>query len=167
MFSSQGTYATRALRDIGPFLRYMESEFNIKVSNKVADEFLLVLSESKGMWNVPLLSWLAVDTFGTLMLRCGTTTRAGTPWRPSWTWPTTPSSGPSCRPPPTLWSTASPPSTTRWTSPRSSCPRSPCEWPRRPAPPQPASLRSYCEAVDWGWSCMAGCCVGRFGLNWN
>ena len=49
MFSSQGTYATRALRDIGPFLRYMESEFNIKVSNKVADEFLLVLSESKGM----------------------------------------------------------------------------------------------------------------------
>ncbi len=31
-FLSQGHYTGRALRDVGPFLRYMESEFNVKVN---------------------------------------------------------------------------------------------------------------------------------------
>lgn len=30
-FRSQGYYSGLALREIGPFLRYMESEFNVKV----------------------------------------------------------------------------------------------------------------------------------------
>ena len=54
MSSSQGTYSKRALKDIGPFLRYMESEFNIKVSKQVLVEFLLLLSGSRGMLYVPL-----------------------------------------------------------------------------------------------------------------
>lgn len=33
MFVLQGNYTNLALRDIGTFLRYMESEYNVKVSD--------------------------------------------------------------------------------------------------------------------------------------
>lgn len=69
--------------------------------------------------------------------RSGSTTRAGTPWSPSSTWPATRCCGHGCPRAPTPRSTASQPPTTPSTSPRSSSRRPPCEcraWGSRGAP---------------------------------
>lgn len=83
---SQGYHSGLALREIGPFLRYMESEFNVKVHGGGVQGIFtrriivtgLLLGRCLDIVNLFTKTLTAVSS-----VRCGITTKAGTPWWPS------------------------------------------------------------------------------------